>query len=644
MALGSILKAGKRRKLPTFWAWIVNILVLALGALEIYAAPFGTLDAYVLRAMFLGLILALSFLCFTYSRDQQGDKVPAVDVILAAIGLASGLFILFNGDKIIGRWTGVDPMGFWDVFFTAAIVLLVLEVTRRTVGAALLLIILAFVAYNFLGRYLPGGFGHRGMTLIGFLDRMVYTFDGIFSAPIGVACTYVYMFVLFGQVFNKAGGGDFFFRLASAIAGRMRGGPAKIAVIASAMYGTMSGSPVSDVVTTGSITIPLMKRLGYSPVFAGAVEASASSGASILPPIMGTAAFLMVDIAGISYPTIAVAAVIPALIYYFGIMLQVHYRAITKDLRPMLETEKAESAWTVLKENWQYLIPVVVLVWLIAERLNPTVVGLAATCVTVVVSWTKPGRRMGPREILETFHRTGTGIMTVANASAAAGMVIGGIMLTGLGGKFTSLVFQATGGSSFLCLIMVAIVCIILGMGMPIPAAYVLTATLAVPALLEMDFPLLSSHLFIVYFSVVSAITPPVAVAAYAGAGIAGGSPNSTGFQAIRLSVAAYLVPVVFMYRPGLILHAGAAEIAWTSLVTILAVGALASVLEGYFYRPVKSLFAKVVVFAAAVLLAWPNLWTDLTGAAILAVLLVLQMTERRGKVLGSGSGGAGAG
>ncbi|RJR33022.1 MAG: TRAP transporter fused permease subunit [Desulfobacteraceae bacterium] len=629
MAFGSILKGGKRRKLPRSWSLAVSVLVLALGAFEVYAAPFGKLDTYILRAMFLGFIFALSFICFTFSPKSREDKVPLADIILGILGLSSGLFILLNGDKILSRWTGVDPMGFWDIFFTASIVVLVLEVTRRTVGAVLILVILAFVAYNFVGQYLPGSFGHRGMTLIGFLDRMVYTFDGIFSAPIGVACTYVYMFVLFGQVFNRAGGGDFFFRLASAIAGRMRGGPAKIAVIASAMYGTMSGSPVSDVVTTGSITIPLMKRLGYSPVFAGAVEASASSGASILPPIMGTAAFLMVDIAGISYTTIAVAAVIPAVIYYFGIMLQVHYRAITNDLRPILETEKRESAWTVLRENWQYLIPVAALVWLISQRLNPTVVGLASAGVTIVVSWTKPGRRMGPRAILDAFHRTGTGIVTVANASAAAGLVIGGIMLTGLGGKFTSLVFQATGGSGFLCLLLVAAVCIILGMGMPIPAAYVLTATLAVPALLEMDFPLFSSHLFIVYFSVASAITPPVAVAAYAGASISGGDPNATGFQAIRLSIAAYLAPVIFMYRPGLILHAGIGEIIWTTLVTILATAALASLLEGYLYRRL-SFFQKMVALAGSFFLVWPSLLTDLVGIGVIAGLVVLQLSGRR--------------
>ncbi|MEJ2096236.1 MAG: TRAP transporter fused permease subunit [Deltaproteobacteria bacterium] len=629
--LGSMFSAGRRRKLTPFYKGVVTLLVLGLAALEIYGAPFGTIDFYILRAMFVGFILALSFMCYTYSSKSASDKVSVPDIVMAVLGFAVGVYIVINGNAIINRWTGVDPLSPADIFFTSVLILLVLEVTRRTVGPVLVLIILVFVTYNFAGKYLPGAFGHRGMTIIGFLDRMVYTFDGIFGKPIGVTCTYVYMFVLFGQVFNMSGGGDFFFRLASAIAGKMIGGPAKIAVIASGLYGSMSGSPTSDVVTTGSITIPLMKRLGYSPVFAGAVEAAASSGASILPPIMGTAAFLMVDFAGIPYVEIAMAAAIPALIYYFGIMLQVHYRAVTKNLRPISDKDdKGENPLQVLKENYIYIIPIALLVWLIVIRLNPTVVGLAASLATIVISWFKPGYRMGPKKIFQAFYNTGTRILTVSNASAAAGMVIGGIMLTGLGGKFTSLVFQATGGNSFLCIIMVAIVCIILGMGMPIPAAYVLTATLAVPALLELDFPLMSSHLFIVYFSVISAITPPVAVAAYAGAGIAGGNPNSTGFQAIRLAIAAYLVPIIYMYRPGLLLNGSLLEIIWTVIITVLAVGAFASILEGFFWIRMKSTFLKLVVIGACVALIWPVPWTDLLGILMLGAVFARQVVKNR--------------
>jgi TRAP transporter 4TM/12TM fusion protein len=618
-----ILKEGRRRKLSSFWQVVVNLLVLAFAALEIYAAPFGTLDSYLLRAMFVGFVLALTFICFTFSSGVKTDKVPILDVCLGGLGFATGIYILLNGQRIITRWTGVDPMSPADIFFTASLIVLVIEVTRRTVGPLLVLIIGLFIAYNFVGRYMPGEFGHRDMTLVGFLDRMVYSFDGIFGTPIGVTCTYVFMFILFGQVFNAAGGGDFFFRLASAIAGRMIGGPAKIAVMASAFYGTMSGSPTSDVVTTGSITIPLMKRLGYRPVFAGAVEAAASTGASLLPPIMGTAAFLMVDVAGIPYVEIAVAALIPALIYYFGIMMQVHYRSVVRNFRPISDADqKQEKPLQVVKENLQYLIPVMVLIWLIVKRLNPTLVGLISAAVTVVVSWSKPGYRMGPKEIMQALYRTGTGILTVANASAAAGMVIGGIMLTGLGGKFTSLVFQATGGNSLLCLMMVALVCIILGMGMPIPAAYVLTATLAAPALLEAGFLLLTSHLFIVYFSAMSALTPPVAVAAYAAAGIAGGNPNATGFQATRLAVAAFFVPFVFMYRPALAMQGNVMEVAWAAFMAASAVFAIASGLEGYLLRRIDSLVKRLLLIGAGVVMFWPELWSDVVGIGLLAGFL----------------------
>ncbi len=628
---GSFLREGTQRALTPFWKVLVTCIVLALAAFEIYTAPFGTLDPLLQRALFVSFILGLTFICYTFAGRAKSDRVPFSDLILAGLGFASGIYILLNGERIVTRWVGVDPMMPGDIFFTAVVIILVLEVTRRTVGPALLGIIMLFIAYTFVGDLMPGEFGHRGMTFIGFLDRMVYTFDGILGTPIGVTCTYVYMFILFGQVFNEAGGGTFFFRLASAIAGRTVGGPAKMAVVASAFYGTMSGSPTSNVVTTGSFTIPLMKRLGYSPIFSGAVEAAASTGGSILPPIMGTAAFLMVDVAGIPYLDIAVAAAIPGLLYYLGVMLQVHFRAVKKDLRPVVtKGEEQEKAWKVLKENFHFLIPLAVLIWLLAERLNPTVVGLAATCVTIVVSWLKPGYRMGPREIVRAFYHTGTGILTVANASAAAGMVIGGIMLTGLGGKFTSLVFQATGGSGLLCLTMVALVCILLGMGMPIPAAYVLTATLAAPALLELGFPLLASHLFIVYFSAMSALTPPVAVAAYAGAAISGANPNSTGFQATRLAMAAYLVPFVFMYRKGLLLQGDFVEIMWATGIATLAVWSLASGLEGFFYKRVNSHLLRILLVGGGTILLWPEVWADLLGVGIVAGVLLSQWVAQR--------------
>ncbi len=635
MTVGMLFKEGRRRKLSPLWTNITGVFVVLFAAVELYGAPFGAIDSYVLRGLFCSFAVALTFLCFTPVKtkapETDSENVPVIDVLLALASIGVGIYIYLNGYAIMTRWTGVDPLSPMDWVVTATCVILVLEVTRRTVGPVLLGIILVFVAYNFIGKYLPGYWGHRGCTLEVFLDRMVFTFDGIFSTPLGVACTYVFMFVLFGHTFNTAGGGKFFFSLAASIAGRMRGGPAKISVIASALYGTVSGSPVSDVVTTGSITIPLMRRLGYTPEFAGAVAASACSGASILPPIMGTAAFLMVDVAGIPYLEIAVAAAIPAVIYYVALMLQVHDRSVMQGMRPIADDDHpVDSTFKVLRENWLYLIPIVLLITLIIQRITPTVVGLCAAVCVVVVSWFIPGHHMGIKEIYAVLRKTCLGILTVANASAAAGMVIGGIMLTGLGGKFTSLVFAATGGQSFLCLAMVGVVCIILGMGMPVPAAYVLTATLAAPALLEFKFSLMSAHLFIVYFAAISAITPPVAVAAYAASGISEGNPNSTGVQAVRLSIAAYLVPFVFMYRPGLLMNGSLLDIAYATVVTTVGVVCVASALEGYLHGPLRSKLFSVILIIGGILFIWPIWWTDIAGFVIFVCVYGYQFSIRK--------------
>lgn len=635
--LNLIFKEGRRRKLSPFWSRVVGVIVVLFAAVVLYGAPFGLIDSFILRGLVIAFSLTLTFICFTpyAKRPGENEGVPWYDVVLAGVGVFIGIHFALNGSELILRWTGVDPLSPVDWFVTSAMVLMVLEVTRRTVGTVLLVIILLFIAYNFVGEYLPGYFGHRGSTLEVFLDRMVYTYDGMLGTPIGVVSTYVFMFVLFGQIFNAAGGGNFFFRLAAAIAGNMRGGPAKISVLASALYGTISGSPTSDVVTTGSFTIPLMKRLGYSGTFSGAVSAAACSGASIMPPIMGTAAFLMVDVAGIPYIDIAIAAAVPAVIYYFGLLAQVHFRSVNQNMRPLSEEgHEREKVSTVLRENWLYLIPFSILLYLIAIRVNPTVVGLISAVSVLVISWFIPGHRMGPRQIYEVIRKTGTGLLTVANASAAAGMVVGGIMLTGLGGKFTSLVFSATGGQSGMALALVALVCIILGMGMPVPAAYVLTATLAVPALLEFNFSLMGAHLFIVYFSAISAITPPVAVAAYAAAGISEANPNSTGIQAVRLAIAAYLIPFVFMYRPGLIMNGGIVEIVWDVAVTFVGVFSFAAGLEGYLFGRLKNYVLRLVLIFAGVVFIWPQIWADLTGFVLLGLLSAYQISKRRKGVI----------
>ena len=632
MRLGLFFKEGRRRKLSPLWSRIVGVLVVLFAAVELYGAPFGFIDSFILRSLFVSFAITLTFICYTPVRTEPGqsENVPVPDILLACISLAAGAYMVLNGAELVTRWTGVDPLTPADWLVTAAFVLLTLEVTRRTVGPVLLGIILVFIVYNFVGEYLPGYFGHRGSTMEVFLDRMVYTYDGIFGTPVGVACTYVFMFVLFGQVFNAAGGGNFFFRLAASIAGRMRGGPAKICVIASALYGTLSGSPVSDVVTTGSITIPLMKRLGYGETFSGAVAASACSGASILPPIMGTAAFLMVDVAGIPYIEIAIAATLPAIIYYFGLMMQVHYRAVLKGMRPISEDTDHESAWTVLKENWLYIIPIALLVTLIIQRVNPTVVGLLATASVVVISWLIPGHRMGIKELYEVIRKTGLGILTVANASAAAGMVIGGIMLTGLGGKFTSLVFAATGGQSGLCLSMVAIVCIILGMGVPTAPAYIIVATLGAPALMKAGVPIIAAHMFVYFYAILSVITPPVCLAAFAGAAIAETNAMKTGVTAMKLGIVAFIIPFMFVFEPALLMQGSTTEIATAFASALIGVIGIASGMQNWLLVRCR-LWERALLLASGLMLIFPGLITDTIGLSSLLIVLFAQRLRKGG-------------
>lgn len=323
MRPGLFFKEGRRRKLSPLRSRIVSVFVVLFAAVELHGVPLEFIDSFILCSLFVSFAIALTFICYTPIRTEPGqsENVLVPDILLACISLVAGVYMVLNGAELVTRWAGVDPPTSVGWLVTTAFVLPTLEATRRMVGPVLFGIILMFIVYNFVGEYLPGYFGHRGSTIEVFLDRTVYTYDGTFSTPVGVVCTYVFMFVLFEQVFNTTGGDSFFLRLVASIAGRMRGGPAKICVIVSALYGTLSGSPVPDVVTTGSITIPLMKRPGYGEMSSGAAAASACSGAFILPPIMGTMASLMVDAAGIPYIGIAIAATFPAIIYYFGLMM-----------------------------------------------------------------------------------------------------------------------------------------------------------------------------------------------------------------------------------------------------------------------------------------------------------------------------------
>ncbi|MFZ5646956.1 MAG: TRAP transporter permease [Bacillota bacterium] len=620
-----IFQIGNRRQLKGNWRILVTVLGLALTLYEIWTALFIKLDPWLHRAVFLTFVLVLNFIVVTFSQKSRDMNRPSWwNVLMAGLSASAGVYFVMNVDRFLTRWPQVDDLTAPDVFFGLVVFLLVLEVTRRTVGIPLLCIVLFFLVYTFIGEYLPAGFSHRGMSLERFVDQVVYTLDGVYGTPIGVTATMVYMFVLFGAILEKSGGSDFFFKLAAAAAGKTVGGPAKIAVVSSALYGSISGSPTSNVVTTGAFTIPLMKRIGYPPVFAGAVESAASTGGGILPPVMGSAAFLMVEFTGISYVAVIAAAAIPGILYYLGILFQVHFRALSTGMQPM-KGEDIDPVGTVLKKNWQFLLPFIVLIWLLARGYTPTFAGAMVSFLTIAVSWLRKDTRMGPRKILEAFEDAALSILTVANACAAAGLVIAGIMLTGLGDKFTSMIFRAAGEVKVVVLFFTAVVCIVLGMGMPVPSAYVLTAALAGPALVQLGLPLMQSHLFIVYYATLSAITPPVAVAAYAAAGLARANPNEIGFQAMRLAFVGFIIPFIFSYEPALLLDGSISQIIQACTTAILGVLALAASMEGWFIKGI-AWWGRTCLMLAGLTMIYPGLISDLIGFALAVLVLGPQL------------------
>jgi len=639
--MANILHSGSRRELTGRWKTLVTIIGVALTLYEIWAALFVKLDPWLHRSVFLTFTLVLTFIVYTFNRESRDNKSPShADMFLAVLSTAAGVYFVLNAGRFVGRWPQVDPLHFADLFFGLVIFILVLEITRRTVGLPLLVIVMFFLVYSFLGQYLPAGFSHRGMTLTRFVDQTIYTLDGVYGTPIGVTATMVYMFVLFGSILEKSGGADFFYKLAAALTGRSIGGPAKIAVVSSGLYGSISGSPTSNVVTTGAFTIPLMKRIGYAPVFAGAVEAAASTGGGILPPVMGSAAFLMVEFTGLPYITIMAAAIIPGVLYYLGVLLQVHFRALSCGMQPM-GSEDIEPLSEVLKKNWYFLVPFIVLLWLLINGYTPTFAGAIVCFLTIAISWLRKETRMGPRKIIESFEDAALNILIVANACAAAGLVIGGIMLTGLGDKFTSLIFSAAGGLKVVVMFFTAVVCILLGMGMPVPSAYVLTAALAGPALVQLGLPLLQSHLFIVYYATLSAITPPVAVAAFAAAGLAKANPNHIGFQAMRLALVGFVLPFIFAYEPALLLEGNIGQIALAAVTAVVGVLALAAAIEGWFLKGISK-WLRAVLFAASLTLIYPGLLSDLVGLSLVILILGPQILSKGQRELAMSKAGNG--
>lgn len=625
---------GSRRRPEGLVGAGIKVFTALITIWTVYAAAFSRQDALSLAVTFLALMLSLTFLLIGHNATAHDKQVSWFDWPLTVLALVCGGYFLGQSDTIAQRITLLDPLSQADVVFSSILILLTLEAIRRTVGWVLTLIVVSFIAYNLFGDRLTGPLSHGEIGLDHFLDIMVFTTDGVLGVPLRVAATYAFLFVLFGTVLAKTGGGDFFFNLAASLTGRAPGGPAKIAVISSGLYGTISGSPTSDVVTTGAVTIPIMKRLGYSSAFAGAVEVAASTGGSLLPPVMGTAAFIMAEYTGIDYIDIALAGLIPALLYYVPIYMQVHLRARRAGLEG-LSADKIPALKTTLKDGGLFLVPLVVITWALIEGYTPTYAALYGTAAVVVVSSLRSRTRLNPRLVVEVLSETCMRMVAVAGACAAAGLVIGGITMTGLASKFSNLVFLLSNANVFVSLMLAAGLTILLGMGMPTPSAFILAAVLVAPVMADLGISPMAGHMFLLYFAVMSALTPPVAVAAYAASAIADENPLRIAAHAVKIAIAAFLVPFCFVFNQALLLEGSWPEIAFATVSATFGLVTVAIAAEGYL-KVALAWPARLILFAGGILFLFVDPFFFLLGCGLTVLALGGTRLLRHGEERGS--------
>ena len=575
--ISALVATGNRRSLRGPLGLGLKVAAAGFAAWVIYANLFVISDPLVLGVLFVAGILSLLFIAIGHGREAP-ENPTTVDFVLSALSAITGAYFFVESETISERITFLDPLTTPQLFFGGCLLALVMEATRRTAGLGLTAIVGLFLIYNWFGSWLPAPFGH-GIKDFGYsLDILLFTTDGVFGVPIQVIASYVFIFVLFGTLLAKAGGGQFFFDLASAMTRGARGGPAKVAVISSGLFGTISGSPTSDVVATGSITIPIMKRLGYSGRVAGGIEVAASTGGSAMPPIMG-AAFILAEFTATPYREIIYAALIPAILYYVGLFAQVHFRAVNQDLSPW--DSDGPKLLRVLVTGWLFLIPLVTIVAMLLAGFTPLMTAGAGGISVVAASLIRARTRLTFWAIIEALGETTLRILPVAGACAAAGLVIGGLSMTGLGMKIASLIVELSAGKVYITLALAAVVTIILGMGMPTPSAYILAAVLVGPALTDIGLPLLVAHLFLFYFAVLSALTPPIAVAALAAATIADDDPFLIAFHAVRLAVVGFFLPFAFVWNPAFLGQGEPLSVALAVFGGSAAAVALALAVEG---------------------------------------------------------------
>jgi TRAP transporter 4TM/12TM fusion protein len=628
------------RTLAGYPALVVGVVAVAMSLYHIYArltwyAP----DQQALLYITLAFSLVLSFLLWPARQGRTVDRVPWADLGLAALSLVCVGYLFVNYGYVVNRFPTAHPLFLADKIVGGLAILLVLEATRRTIGVSLPIVAACFLLYGLAGPWLPGVLHHKGLTLEITIDQTYFTTEGIFGVPLGVAGTYVILFIVFGAFLEKSGAGQFFMNFANAIAGGARGGPGKVSVVSSSLFGTISGSAVANVMVDGWLTIPMMKKTGFKPEAAAAIEAVASTGGQIMPPIMGAAAFVMAEFLGVSYTKVMIAAAIPALFYYGALFAAIHLNAMRMGLSGIPKAELPILRHILWRQGHLFL-PVIVLLGLLLEGFTPTYAAIVVSALVIPLSWVRWETGLHLRPCLDALREGALNTVPVAMACASAGIVIGIVLQTGLALRFTGFLVELAAGHLMFALVVTMLAGIVLGMGMPTTPAYIMQAALLIPAIIKLGVTPMAAHMFAFYFSCLSAVTPPVALAVYAAASIGGASLWGSGLQALKFAAAGFIVPYFFVYSPALLFDGS-----WLDILRVVATGtigvvALAAGLEGQFFRAATWLERGLLV-AAAFLLIDPGLMTDAAGLVVLATGLSLQrLRSGAAAVTASVSGG----
>lgn len=593
---------------------------------HVYIGFFGLTMPLANYAITFSLLTGLVFLYFPMKKKEK--KITAIDTILFVLSLVVAAYIVANYDELSVRPMRVGELTSLEYGLGILAILLVLESTRRTIGMPLVYVALVGLAYCFFGQYIPGSFGHSGFSSGDIIETMYLTLDGILGTPIAVVATLVIQFVLFGAFLEGSGAAKFFVDISMSLMGRLKGAAGHIGNFAAALFGTMTGSPTASTVTVGSFSIPMMKSTGFSKIFAGAITSVSCTGAALMPPVMGTAAFLMAEMTGIRYIDICKAAIFPAVLYFLSCSLVVHFEASKTGITGF-KKEELPSFFKTIPISAQYIGPIAVLIIMLILGFAPAMCGVISSFLIFAASFLRKETRMGLKKLIGTLESTSRTSLSVVTSCSAAGIVVGAIILTGVGGKFASIVVAVSQHSLFFALFLTMIASLILGMGMPLPVVYILTAVLCGPAISALGIPVMAAHLFLVYFACISAVTPPVAVAAYAAAAIAEDNPVKIGFVAFKYAIAGFIIPYVMIYDQSILLSGSVTNILIAVVSCTIGIWALSAAVSQWWFAKL-AIWEVAVLFMGGIFLIYPELITSIAGICCIMPVAFLNYRKKK--------------